>query len=1079
MLKLGKIRTSFPLVVRSIGPYLALTALAAVSLRTLLLVEGTIAVEDMVFPITLDGAYRSLYGANFVWNDHSNFGTFDPYSLPSRVFWSIITVIMLAVGPERAVEFLVEMVLLSVGFLMYYSIRQLKFGVLSSFVAATFYMLNPWVFGRLAMGHLFIVFSYALLPLVVSLMWLAAAKNSLRFAVASAWTAVLINYFSSHFFYFGVIIVSILLLIALVQQVSFRHVIRVGGAWFAVVALLTSYFLFVFSDITQAYVTAEFGPNFLGLLEIQSQRASLANVLTLDSYPVTWFQNALNNPWIFSAYIGFVLLVPTFGAIMSLSNRNESRGILGSLMVLVFLLATVFATGTGSVFAGFNYWAFTTIPGFVGLVELNKFVGLISFTYSYFIGLVARVQAGSSAIGRSAIPIILLATILGTAQPFFTGDMSGYLAPSKVPDCYRGLDTITRESPGDYRVFLPKEEHPRIRYDWMKKDAEDPLALFLSKNTMSRQLRQSPDEVRLFRLIDYSVSLGLPVSDLLGIYSVRYVVVRHDVEIPEAFRRIADNIPWSLLGKQYFSNFEQVLSNDDSFRLVFKCGPVSMFENMHYRARIYGSDKVLSIIGPYRGLISLQSLGLLREIVVDFIPQIDMSEATSNLLVFNSDLFFSEVSTLGQSVRLAKLVSPVTSDMREAWATGEYDWRWNVPYLGGSDDSLIALMGLEKQNLIATIAGASVRAQFSVNYPDSYSIFMPIVYGDSRGRITVSLDGEEIFSSVTTNPFLSNPLTLLGTFELESGTHELQFLNIPNVNGTVNLIGDPIVIPQNTVNDLESGTLSPRVRNWIYLHEAESMLWEKATLVRSSDYSAGLAVKTTNGSMASKTFTLPDSRPIEIFVRAAGLDDNAHLNVLVDGVPTADILMQGGQAWYSVSPLNLGKGRHELTVVSRNSSFIDILGLEPSGNITGQGRVTRLAELNELQPMALANHNVKSASYIPINPTRYSLTGLNTTFVVFTDNFAPGWRLDAPVGEFQSRPIDMVVPLHQFSVSDWSSSNLDSAFLVFPRQDFLSPAATFGQAGFLAIFVGLVVYTARRKFGHRWRLSIRWRTRGE
>jgi hypothetical protein len=348
-------------------------------------------------------------------------------------------------------------------------------------VASIVFVVNPFVFGRLHYGQLFLLAGYALLPWVAirlrQLLQHPGAIAGLLLAISVA----LVGVVSTHL----VLVVGVLaaaLMLTHVVEASNRldYVRRVGPSIlvaFGATLIATSYWVGPLvwgrgsiANAVAGISTADlrtFGavpdpqlglvPNLLGLYGFWAENTGVFT--SMKTFAPFW-------PLI----LAVLLALTAIGAAWALKQRRDQLGAWVAGLLIAAGIALVLEMGVSSpVTRELVTWLDTTFPVYRGMRDAGKWAALLALVYSQLIALGTAAILGwirtrpmpkvrSEWIGSAAIGVLL-------ALPLFYGNgllfgMHGEIKPSQYPAGWYAADRmLLSDSHPGRTLFLPWHEY--------------------------------------------------------------------------------------------------------------------------------------------------------------------------------------------------------------------------------------------------------------------------------------------------------------------------------------------------------------------------------------------------------------------------------------------------------------------------------------------------------------------------------------------------------------------------------------------------------------------------------------------
>ncbi len=454
--------------------------------------------------------------------------------------------------------------------------------------AGLLYMLNPYTYIRIAVGHYLILIAYAILPFAlksfIELLEKRKRKEIIRFVLLLSLVGL-----NSHTLVMAFIALGVIFIFRFWQN-------RDAGA-LKTAAIASLLFIILNSFWLIPLVVAENTlVNSIGnedLAVFSPRIESFSALFTLASLHGFWrdgyvYAKDLIPYW--QVMFIFILFFAVHGFISY--YRDGKIGIYVRAFGLIAVSGLILAAGINSPFSEFFRWLFdhTLLKG---MRDSHKFVTLLILAYAY-LGALGVAEFEKSAQGASgkykkiaafAIVAAALATPFVYSFTFFNG-FAGQIKSADYPaDWYEVNDFLNNDSQDFKVLFLPW--HQYMDFHWVPnrdKRIANPAQNFFDKEVISgkniemegiyRQVN-SPDQLYIDFLLKEQGNIT-NIGELLAPLNVKYILLTKEADY-----------------KKYF-----FLSNQSDLDLVKKTENFYIFRNKHEVAKIYGVDSVTYISGP-------------------------------------------------------------------------------------------------------------------------------------------------------------------------------------------------------------------------------------------------------------------------------------------------------------------------------------------------------------------------------------------------------------------------------------------------------------------------------------------------
>lgn len=422
--------------------------------------------------------------------------------------------------------------------LMSYLLARPVLGI--SYAAGVFYMINPFVYTRLISGQFAVLLGYALLPWCVqSLLGLLRRPDWRQMVRVSAWV-VAISIVSIHVFGMLVIVLGTLLAIRVWQNRRNRGYLKKAAqlvlASGIVVCIVSSYWLVPALsgkgtiaasvkgfDATErsAYATVDTNGNsrVLAVLGLQGFWADTSGLYVLPVDAV--------NAWRLWQLTLWVLLI--YGAVVSLRRQKAIAVYLGSLGCVAVVLALGFL----------NDWLAQWLPFFAGFREPQKFVVLLAFADSYFLGMAMFGLLEQCRRWRwlRTVPVVMVCLLIGLYTPTMFWGLYDQLTPRQYPaDWYATNDLLDADPASGEVLFLPW--HLYMNFRFAGRIIASPAQKFFDRPTIvsndpefanAKPQLYDATKARIGQLLALAAR-GTAIADPLRNLHVRYILLAKEVD---------------------------------------------------------------------------------------------------------------------------------------------------------------------------------------------------------------------------------------------------------------------------------------------------------------------------------------------------------------------------------------------------------------------------------------------------------------------------------------------------------------------------------------------------------------------
>ena len=405
------------------------------------------------------------------------------------------------------------------------------------YIAATFYMINPFVYDRFMSGQYGVLLGYSLLP------WFAVSLK--KFIHQPGWRSVLsltgwavaMSIVSIHSLGWALVLVLCALAMCVRDRQRLQNIVKFGAVGISIFAIASAYWILptvvgqgrianslsTFSGSErQAFATVD--PNgttelgaILGLQGFWQETAGLF-IVPIDATPQWgWVQ---------------VVLLLVIGCGVWRTWKAQRRVALYATSVSI--ISIILALGVG------GDWLATHVPFFAGFREPQKFVALLALMYAYFM-----VEGIAWLLGKLALwqkraiypaAAVTLLLVLAYTSPMLWG-FYGQIQPVRYPDDWFAMNKVLNKQPNTGSVlFLPW--HLYMSFDFSGRIIANPAANFFDRPIVSSddpevagvapQTRNATRE-RIQQAILPAAARGEPVTTQLRALGVGYVLLDKDL----------------------------------------------------------------------------------------------------------------------------------------------------------------------------------------------------------------------------------------------------------------------------------------------------------------------------------------------------------------------------------------------------------------------------------------------------------------------------------------------------------------------------------------------------------------------
>jgi len=354
-------------------------------------------------------------------------------------------------------------------------------GFVARSAAATIYIVNPFVYGRLHYGQLYLLVGYAILPWVaIRLRRLLSEPRPIN-AIGLAASLLLVSTASAHLLLAAAVLATTLVTVwvalarprlaylrSLVPQLFVAGGLVLGASAYWIFPLLTgrgsegerltgigSGDLSAFAAVPDQHLGLI--PNLLGLYGFWAENTG--RFTSMKAFVPAW-----------PAILALLLLLSAVGLLSSVRKGDRTTtawvaGLLLAASVALFLEMGI----SHPVSAGVVGWLDANVPAYRGMRDAGKWAALLAFAYSQMAGLgAAAVLGGMKGWPRLRVRsewLASFATALILAVPLYYGNGLLYgahseIRPSEYPAGWYSADRVLRSDAHSGRtLFIPWHEY--------------------------------------------------------------------------------------------------------------------------------------------------------------------------------------------------------------------------------------------------------------------------------------------------------------------------------------------------------------------------------------------------------------------------------------------------------------------------------------------------------------------------------------------------------------------------------------------------------------------------------------------
>ncbi len=397
-----------------------------------------------------------IFLLDMVWSPNMDLSDFTQNGIKNSFPITLIIIGLSKFLPVDLIQkFVLSLIVLLPGISMFHLAKKYMAEAWATIAGITF-MINPYVYERLLAGQWYVLLGYSLFPLLVNLFINFLNKLSLKDFAKVTLILSIYPIINEHWAYISYFFLSLLGLIQIhLKRTSIRKLLPFAGVFIVVFFLINSFWIFnsisdnnQLTKITKAdlevYSTLS-DPNF----------GPFVNVISLYGFwgGGEWSPKIGQNFWFI--WPGIIFILSILGAIYGLKKRSP----LAITLTLTFIPSVILSVGyANNLTAGLTNFLFDNLPGFKGLRDTAKLVGIIAFTYSFLFPLGANkirdwFEINNFWFNKSYLFLIALFPLLMGSSIFW--GLSNQVKPSSYPKSWEDANQILTSTSTKKVLFFP------------------------------------------------------------------------------------------------------------------------------------------------------------------------------------------------------------------------------------------------------------------------------------------------------------------------------------------------------------------------------------------------------------------------------------------------------------------------------------------------------------------------------------------------------------------------------------------------------------------------------------------------
>jgi hypothetical protein len=930
----------------------------------------------------------------FTWTSFQGGGLTTNLPVPIFLVSSVVSVVFSSL--PGFVTFITKMMLFLLFPLASFSMYLFTYNLLKSragaFIAALFYMYNQFFLSEhISEGHFMIAFGYALTPLVLLMLEKVMQTPNMKKVFGLSIILVLFLGSRSQSTYIMSLVAAVYIFIRSFQiklEMKSRIKGMIGILSAVVISVLASAYwlvpeifvvqnssvLFrVYHNIEDAY---RFG--FNSILDALFMRSSSENIFgqRIPFWEIPVLQQT-------GVYV-LLVIIPALAFMALIFKRDQ----LTKFLLIGALIASFLALGPNGLPFEIFEWLWTHVPGYSTFRVGGRFLMVTALVYAYLIGITVdsyskKIQSWVSFdltkqhspslrkkitgyfkkcrfLDKVFLVIVMIIIFLSS----WVGSIGGfqvYTWPEEYIDPFQWI----KDQPGDYRIVTTPYQRLYADYNWSSATLDLGVFSFSIHNKgvfvggSGYIADYTPFVGNLLRM-----NLTNSLSSLLGIAGVRYIVIENDTNQNEKL----------VLEKQ--KNLVPIPLYESS-----------ILENAQYSQHIFTNEKSALIFGGRNALTSLLS-----------VDEFELNEST--LLFYDQvprlNVGYDQVIFAGITLQDLAFLTYGRNDTihcaNYAFPSGNQSRYW-TSYTQFLDQGFLVFSG----STLTTRGKVSTDIPLEIQEEGQYELWMRIVYGPDRGKLTIEMDGQTIGAEIVPHVPYSSGLhwIKLQNVFLSSGNHMITLTNDGNGHNDIDVIA--VIQPERLedvynkiLNDFQD--LDARVINVI---EAETTFAPNLNGWYPSERwgcnaSNGVTLTSDILTASSAKIFIPKDGDYKIAVRTVQSKEHGNLLLQVDEGNIIKLDCNSSTTrfvWHEVEYGTMTYGEHIINIINDGTGKVDLDEfIIYSQKETAEN--TSLKELFSPQSSPLTQFNVTQ-----INPTEYAVkvTTDEPFWLIFNESFNPLW----------------------------------------------------------------------------------------
>jgi hypothetical protein len=985
---------------------ISIVALTMVVVRNLIFSPDFPAGDDMLPLISRASYFTRDLAAFSIWTPES-FGGIKMFDLPNLL--SVLN--LLFQDPVLLIRIFIATTFLFSGISMYFFAYHHTRRKVASLCCSIIFMMSQWYTSRLTSGHLNFAFAYAMTPALFLSLDRALKKGSFKriiiFSLATALIFLLRTEMISYFIPFIALYIALTIFMPyskMTRKTMVTHSLKtlsIGGAF------------------TLLFLMFQWSPVLFGVRSELFEASSWVPIQEHYGYSLELFESILGMssgfgyaegfypPFTYSWYYALISIpvILAFSAIFFFRDKQTIFSLFSAL-ISVFL-----AKGPHEPLGGTYLWLISNIPFSGALHVPNRWLMITGFSYAFLAGItidiiyskLTRKNFHSAFADRHKVyksllkPFPQIFLVLIIIPSFFSSWYVVFngLQTWRPPEEYVQPHLWIADQQGDFRVVTVPYQN---QWMWTELRRERDLgiqsALFHGKPVIGVAKWWGGARGPMLDFLSYTYALGLTnatnkLMKILGAFNVRYLVVQGYLPY-----HIPQNYPYPDLEPDWQHYF---FSEQEGIRPVYVHENSTVYENEFWTPHLFATQNYAVVIGGKEAFITLPTINAFNfsQWGLLFAHQLSDDEFTklinpAQAMIFvNSEPLDLVMLTLKDAIRI-KAVDCSTANSQ--WIVKDIPQHWlGYPVLN--------------DYLLSASQNSSLLVPIRVEEGGEYDIWIRALYGESRGKLSITVDGTKIGEMTPYTPSGLSPSGLkwerTGSANLSIGEHDLLLINtVLNVTRRNNDVDEILIVKR---HQLESATylvakmMQEDSRRIVSITEGEQLVKYNVTTIEHWK-PAIYSFEASSGYVLSKNITkharmllnckVPRTGRYGLAFRAMSGIGYGNLNITINGNQTRSLDFasnERGFKWIDTSPLYLQTGNNTFELYGTGKVEIDQMVIYSLKEVESTGALDEIFKVENEQT---------KVSYRKIDVTKYMVHVKTTSpiLLMFSEAYNDFWK---------------------------------------------------------------------------------------